>query len=118
MSEVTSEMMEQACEAYVSLLGDEAVDALMALFADDCTVEDPVGSEQRRGRDEVRAFYATLPESGVSAKLTGPVCAVPDAPAAAFPFEIDTGGFVMQVIDVMTFDDEGKIASMTAYWKM
>ena len=43
---------------------------------------------------------------------------MPDAPAAAFPFEIDTGGFVMQVIDVMTFDDDGKIASMTAYWKM
>ena len=54
----------------------------------------------------------------MSAKLTGSVHAVPDGKAAAFPFEINSGGLVMQVIDVMTFDDEGKVTSMTAYWKM
>jgi steroid delta-isomerase len=111
-------MLEQACEAYVSLLGDEDVDALMALFADDCAVEDPVGADLKVGRDEVRAFYATLPGAGVSAKLTGAVHTVPDGKAAAFPFEIDSGGLVMQVIDVMTFDDDGKVTAMTAYWKM
>ena len=118
MPELTSAMMEAACEQYVSLVGDDDVDALMALFADDCSIEDPVGSDRHVGRDAVRAFYATLPASGVSATLSGPVCAVPDARAAAFPFDIDTGGFVMQVIDVMAFDDEGKVSSMTAYWKM
>lgn len=118
MSELTSAMLENACETYVLLVGDENVDALMELFADDCTVEDPVGSDARVGRDEVRAFFASLPGAGVSASLTGPVHAVPDGRAAAFPFEIDTGGFIMQVIDVMTFDDDGKVTSMTAYWKM
>ena len=118
MSELTSAQLEKACERYVSLLGDENVDALMELFAADCTVEDPVGADVLSGQDEARAFYGTLPGVGVSAKLTGPVHAVPDGRAAAFPFEINSGGLVMQVIDVMTFDDDGKITSMTAYWKM
>lgn len=118
MSELTSGQIEQACETYISLVGDDDVDALMALFADGCTVEDPVGSEVRVGRDAVREFFATLPAADVSASLVGPVHVVPDAKTAAFPFEIDTAGFVMNVIDVMTFDDDGKITSMTAYWRM
>ena len=118
MPELTSAMLEEACTSYVSLIGDENVDALMDLFADGCTVEDPVGSPLRVGRDDVRAFYETLPGVGVSAKLVGPVHAIADARSAAFPFEIDTDGFAMNVIDVMTFDDNAKITSMTAYWKM
>jgi steroid delta-isomerase len=118
MTMLTNAHLESACEAYVSLLGDENVDALMALFAEDCTVEDPVGAERRIGKVAVREFYATLPGVGVSAKLVGPVHANADARAAAFPFEIDTAGFVMSVIDVMTFDEKGKVTSMTAHWKM
>lgn len=118
MSELTSAQLEEACQRYVSLVGDENVDALIELFADDCTVEDPVGSDARIGKDAVHAFFVTLPDAGVSAELTGPVRAVPDAKTAAFPFAIDSAGFVMQVIDVMTFDDEGRITSMKAYWKM
>ncbi len=118
MATVTSTQLEEACTAYVSLVGSEDLDAMMALWADGCTVEDPVGTEVRVGKDAVREFYATLPPMGVSATLAGPVCAVPDGKAAAFSFEIDTAGLVMNVIDVMTFDEEGKITSMTAYWKM
>lgn len=117
MSTPTKETLEETCATYVSLVGTDDVDALMALFADDCTVEDPVGAEPRVGRDAVRAMYEALPEMGVSATPTGPVCANAEARAAAFPFTIDTGGFVMDVIDVMTFDEHGRITSMTAYWE-
>lgn len=118
MTDLTSAHLESVCSRYVDLVGDEDVDALMELFADECSVEDPVGSELRVGRDEVRAFFATLPSTGVKGRLVGPVHTVPDAAAAAFPFELDTDGFLMSVIDVMTFDERGKIVSMTAYWKM
>lgn len=118
MTDLTSTHLEEVCARYVDLVGDEDVDALMELFADECTVEDPVGSELRVGRDDIRAFFETLPGAGVKAKLVGPVHAVPDAPAAAFPFELDTAGFVMNVIDIMTFDEQGRITSMTAYWNM
>ena len=116
MAELTAAQITEACERYVALIGDDDVDALMALYADDCTVEDPAGAEVKRGQDEVRAFYASLPEAGVSATMTGSVRAVAAARTAAFPFRISTGGFDMDAIDVMTFDDEGKITSMVAYW--
>lgn len=118
MTEVSNESLAETCEQYIALLGSEDVDSLMALFADDCVVEDPVGSEPKNGKHEVGAFYATLPPVGVSATLTGPVRAVAEGMSAAFPFKIETAGFEMEVIDVMTFNDEGKITSMTAYWKM
>lgn len=118
MTELTSEHFDRACTRYVELIGTEDLDSLMDLFADDCTVEDPAGSDKLVGKEAARAFYATLPDAGVKAKLVGPVHAVPAARAAAFPFEIDTAGMAMSVIDVMTFDEEGKITSMTAYWKM
>ncbi|MFV0315717.1 MAG: nuclear transport factor 2 family protein [Microthrixaceae bacterium] len=118
MTELTSAQLEQTCTRYIELVGSEDLDAMMDLFADNPSIEDPVGSERLEGRDAVRGFYASLPDAGVTAKLTGPVCTVPDARSAAFPFDIDTAGLVMSVIDVMTFDDDGKVTSMTAYWKM
>lgn len=118
MSSLTTEQIRETCETYVSLVGSDDVDAMAALFAEDARVEDPVGSDPHVGLDAIRAFYATLPAMGVSAVLTGPVRAVADAATAAFPFEVHTGDMVMQVIDVMTFDADGRIATMTAYWKM
>ena len=118
MSELTSHLLEETCVTYVSLVGDANVDAMMELFADGCTIEDPVGTAPRVGRDDVRALYATLPEMAVSATLAGPVCAVPDARSAAFALDIDTAGMIIRAIDVMTFDGDGRITSMTAYWRM
>ncbi len=118
MSTLTTEQIRETCETYVSLVGSEDIDAMVALFTEDGRIEDPVGSEAHVGHEAIRAFYATLPPMGVSATLTGPVHAVADAATAAFPFEVHTGDMVMQVIDVMTFDADGRIATMTAYWKM
>lgn len=118
MTALTTEQIRETCETYVSLVGSEDVDAMVALFAEDARVEDPVGSDPHVGHAAIRSFYATLPAMDVSAALTGPVHVVADAAAAAFPFEVHTGEMVMQVIDVMTFDADGRIATMTAYWKM
>lgn len=115
---LTTDRLRETCEAYVSLVGDEDVESLVALFADDGTVEDPVGSDRHVGRDAIRGFFSTLPPMGVSAELSGPVHAVPDARTAAFPFVVRTGEMEMNVIDVMTFDADGLITSMTAYWQM
>ena len=104
------------CARYVELVGDENVDAMMELFADDATVEDPVGAEVRSGREELRAFYATIPPTGAKAKMSGEIHCVGNH--AAFPFIIDTDGFEMSVIDTMSFNDEGKITSMRAYWRL
>lgn len=105
------------CEKYVELVGSaDGLDELVGLFAEGATVEDPIGAEPKRGLEEIRAFYATLPDTGVSARLIGPVHAV--GGEAAFPFVIDTAGFEMNVIDTFVFDENDKITSMRAFWHM
>ncbi len=100
---------------YVEFLGKEdKVDDLVALFSDEATVEDPVGTDLKVGPDALREFYGTLPGAGVVGTLIGPVHVKDDQ--AAFLFQIEAMGTTMTPIDLMTFDAEGKITSMRAFW--
>jgi steroid delta-isomerase len=109
--------MEACVQRYIQGFADEDVDAIVALFADDPTVEDPLGSEPRRGHHAVRAFYEGAVASGAKPRLDGPVRT--SNGTAAFPFSIarDPSGTVrLHIIDLFRFDDAGKIVSMTAIW--
>ncbi|NNE73026.1 MAG: SnoaL-like domain-containing protein [Acidimicrobiales bacterium] len=104
-----------AIRQYVALLGQPEVEQLVDLFADDATVEDPVGSELRVGREALLEFYGTLPDMVDRAEISGPMGGTDTE--IAFNFTVHaTGGLEMQIIDVMAFDDDGKITSMRAFW--
>ena len=49
-----------AVNRYLELLNNGSADEITALYTDDATIEDPVGSEVRRGRDAVHEFYAAI----------------------------------------------------------
>lgn len=97
-------------------------DAWLALFAPDATIEDPVGSEVRTGIDGAGAFwdFTRSLSARIELTLTGPVRVAGDE--AAFPFTIiSTVGddrYRLDVIDTMSFDDQGRIRSMRAFWDM
>ena len=103
---------ERYCEFFTS--GD--VDGVVALYHEDATVEDPIDSPVHRGSDAIRAFYQASAGT-TSLELDGRVrmagregaCAMVASPRGAKGVYIDT-------LDVMTFDDEGLITSMRAYW--
>lgn len=61
-----------AIERYVACLCKGDVDGIAALYADDATVEDPVGNEPVVGLTAVRAFYASA-VGRVRVELTGPI---------------------------------------------
>lgn len=107
----------KACDRYLEALSAGDVDAVMDLYADAPTVEDPVGSEPKVGRDAVRAFYDGT--TGVSLKMTrvGPVCVAGNQAAFLFRIDVDLGESTLSLAstDVMTFDDAGKVTAMTAY---
>ncbi len=89
-----------------------------ALFAPDATVEDPVGAEPIRGHDAIRAFYGSFE---AMAKTTELVTVRACAGQAAFHFRIvvELGGgstSTMEPLEVMTFDDDGLITTMRAFW--
>ena len=49
--------MEAAVHSYFEGFRRQNVEIIIALFADDATVEDPVGSPPSKGREAIRAFY-------------------------------------------------------------
>ena len=106
--------MKQAVENYIKAISTEDFDMIREIYADNGTVEDPVGTQPHEGIDAIMKFYSALKGMGVKLELTGAIrCA---GKAAAFPFQAKIGPVTMEVIDVFEFDDQGKVASMRAYW--
>ena len=102
---------------YLELVAKGQPDDIAALYADDATVEDPVGGEVHIGRQAVRGFYGTLENVKAQTEVLT-LRALGNEAAFHWTLSIDFGGNGMHIdiISVMTFDDEGKIASMKAYW--
>jgi steroid delta-isomerase len=110
--------MVETVKSYIGTLSSHDIAAIQEIFAADATVEDPVGSEPHVGMDAIREFYLNGFSTKLKAELTGDVrCA---GNSAAFPFFVtfDAGPSRMrvEVIDVFTFDEKGKVQSMKAYW--
>jgi steroid delta-isomerase len=105
-------------ERYPELVTKGDIETIVALYADDATIEDPIGSPLHRGIDGVRAFYENAVKSGVTMKRSGPVRVA--GGEAATPLVVLVGPTgqqqVIDIISVMTFSDDGKITSMRAYW--
>ena len=113
----SNERILEVIQSYVDLVAHGTTDQIMALYADGATVEDPVGSEVRTTPEAIREFYSTLEGLDQEGRmLTARVA----GGEAAFQFELATKSgdqtFTLSPIDVMTFDDEGRITSMKAYW--
>ncbi|MGV0793345.1 nuclear transport factor 2 family protein [Mycolicibacterium sp. XJ1819] len=102
---------------YLELVAKGDADAVAALYADDATVEDPVGGEVHIGRTAIRGFYDSLANMTSQTAVTT-LRALGNEVAFYWSLTIDSGegGMRIDIISVMTFDDEGKIASMKAYW--
>lgn len=113
----TPEAIRETIAAYVDAVASGTVDDIIALYAPGATVEDPVGSEVRSDEASLREFYGVV----APLKQIGEVLTVRVAgDSAAFHFrlvtEVEDQKFEISPIDVMTFDDDGKIASMRAFW--
>jgi steroid delta-isomerase len=111
------EKIREVVEQYVARVATGTTDQVLELYAEGATVEDPVGSEVRSTREAIREFYSGL--EGL--EQAGEVLSLRIADGqAAFLFELRTRAgeqtYTLAPIDVMTFDDDGKITSMRAYW--
>tara|TARA_R110000823_G_scaffold210224_5_gene340479 strand:- start:19739 stop:20095 length:357 start_codon:yes stop_codon:yes gene_type:complete len=99
---------------YVEAFDKQDMDIIRSMYADDATVEDPVGTDLHTGMDAICGFYEGALGSGAKLQLTGvPRCA---GNAVAFPFQVSMGDMLVDIIDVFEFNAEGKVKSMKAYW--
>jgi steroid delta-isomerase len=88
-------------------------------FTADATMEDPVGTPLKRGRDEIGAFYDQSKGSADSVELRVGADPVVCGAQAAFVLDIvvnlGDSKLGLNAIDVMTFDDDGRITSQRAF---
>ena len=117
---ISEERMKQAMQGYIDGFNRADPEAIIALYADDATVEDPVGSGKvLSGKPAIAEFYRGAIKTGAKLSLVAPIRAsYGNSAAMAFDVKLQMpqGPAVIQVIDVMTFNDAGQFSSMRAYW--
>jgi steroid delta-isomerase len=107
-------------EAYCAAFTARDRDAYTGLFTEDAWIEDPVGTPRREGRAAIGGFFdeSSGMADAIELRQTGPVRVA--AGECAFPMQArpEIGGttYCVDIIDVMTFDDDGRITTMRAFW--
>jgi steroid delta-isomerase len=114
----TPEQLTETVNRYLASAGKGAVDHIVDLYTSDATVEDPVGGEVHIGREAIRGFYSGLAGGGTFETDVVTLRAL--GHEAAFfwtlTMKMGDGGIRIEIISIMTFDDDARITSMKAYW--
>lgn len=112
-----AEAIRNTVNRYIDLVAKGSADDLVELYADDATVEDPVGGEVHIGRQAIHGFYSAVDNLQPECELVSLRVAGNEA-AFQFRLAVSAGEhrMVIEPIDVMVFDSRGKIAAMKSYW--
>jgi len=109
------ETIKKAMESYIAAINAKDLAAVVALYDDNATVEDPAGSSPRTGRQAIRDFYETVIKRTGASKLELVTVNPSTSDSGAMLFQIKANQTVINVIDVMRFNTDGKITGMKAY---
>ena len=108
-------------ETYARALVDGDVDAIVRLFADNATLNDPVDGPAVVGATAIREFFDSRRGVVTAMELAGPVCVAADGSTAAAPYRVVVSRDpaptrLLDSIDVFEFDAAGRISAMRGYW--
>jgi steroid delta-isomerase len=128
----TPEHMQQAVQAYFSLFNAQDAQGIADLYAENARVTDPVGTPPKEGKAAILAFYKMAVKNGARLTQTGSTRIAGNSAAFAFTVsvgglsnvdadvavavDLPKGGMTIDVIDTFTFDQDGKVTEMKAYW--
>ena len=114
----TGKVLEHYLEAHASCDLETVVD----LFCDDAVLEDPAGSEPHVGRASIRAFFAASHrENGrLAVERLSPVIGAGAEAALHIRAATETAdyAFSVDVIYLVSLADDGRIASLRAFFEM
>ena len=112
--ELSTEKITQVVRSYIELAGHGSADEVAALFADNAIFESPTGGDVHRGIEAIRSAYHSIWDGReqrvdlVSLNVAGG--------EAAVHVQVVSAGQRVDVIDVMTFDEDAKISSLRTYF--
>ena len=109
------DVLQGFVQRYLDTVAGGNADEVAALYAEDATLEDPVGGgEVHIGRHAIAGFYKVMEGGEIKTEL---LTFRAGGHEAAFVFAITVAGSMrIEPIEVMTFGEDGKITSMRAYW--
>lgn len=113
--------MIAAIETYCRAESEGDWDAFIALFADgdDVLHEDPVGYAKRHGREGLEEIWGMAQAGKVKLQLTGDVIVCGNEAMAMMRAETGPEGerrVTEPIVDHFTFDEDGKITSVRAFY--
>jgi hypothetical protein len=97
-----------APDAFADAVRAGDLEAMQAAFADDIELYSPVLSDPFVGRDRVERLFAVLVATFADIEVTDEISS-PDRFVLAFTARVDEEP--IQVVDLLSFDDEGRIAT-------
>ena len=112
--------IEATIRAYAAAWAARDRVAWLDTFAESATQEDPIGSGVRRGRAEIGEFWDTAMAAFDSIEIVPrDIFVVGGEAAMEWTINAATarGRVTFAGVDVFTFDDRGRIASVRAYWE-
>lgn len=119
----TTEEIRASIDRYIETFNRGDAAAWAACFTEDATQEDPVGAPVNTGRAAIQGFHENTSAALGSLRLTlkdDPVIIGNEAALSLFA-QAGSGESRMRmptIIDHMTFDDDGSISSLRAFWTM
>jgi steroid delta-isomerase len=116
---VTPDDLRGRIAAYVDALNTRDPVLIAALFAEDAVQADPASDPPNLGRTAIAAFFdgsVAASDGWTFAAKAVHTCAA--QVAIDFQIDVEAGGSTMTIdgIEVFTFDDDGLITSVYAYW--
>lgn len=109
----STEQIIATINAHVAAVGAADIDTLALLYTDQADLQDPAGTTVAVGRSAIRRYFATVLTHPREMEIV--FMAVTDHRAALHFRATPAGGTTRDVIDTMTFDNQGAITSMQAY---
>ena len=111
--------LRKLVDSYVNTVNSRDADAYAALFTEDAVQADPASNPPNIGHDAIRTFLQNSIDGSDTWTFTAEkvhTCA--NHAAIDFQISLKTGDATMTIdgIEVFTFADDGRIASVYAYW--
>lgn len=114
-----ADKIDAAVDSYIELLNSGTAEQIADLYAPDATVEDPIGADIRDTREQLVEFYSVI--TGMEDRTATLKWKKVAGDTAVFEFTLvtKTSGLAFEItpVDIMVFDQNGKVKSMRAVWR-
>ncbi|MEJ7583485.1 MAG: nuclear transport factor 2 family protein [Acidimicrobiales bacterium] len=119
----TTDELRAAIDRYIATFSSGDAAAWAACFAEDATQEDPVGAPVNTGRAAIQSFHENTSATFGALRLVlkdEPVIIGHEAAMSLYAQagEGENRMRMPNIIDALTFNEDGSIASLRAFWTM